>query len=796
MTLNNQDLDPEGAKITAPDERDKHQHVVLPEKLDANGNGLTEFAAGSDSKPHRHKMKNGRPVPHENPDMNYVSRHPGPLRSVDMFQERTTIQTLIFDKKNFDLKAATKWARDNNFKVTKTDETGTSFRIRQKNPGEFKPKSFRTITLRAGIKAVIGRPKMQMNEVLPDIRFMEFMAAPFSVYGGKRNLAAKIAAMVPPHKTYVEPFAGAAAVLFARDPSEREILADVDPEKIAALRFLKSFSDGDARVLRRKNWTPSKNQFLALKDLKITDPVSRFHQWLYTRWNSFGNRGDSWAVSSAHNWEKFIDVKMPRYRERLKNVKIYQADWKHIVRQFDSPETFFYFDPPYIGTSNKKARFFKEPTADELRQFIANIRGKFLISNSDVPEIRQAFAKFRIQGVEVSTNVDQVHKTSQKVRKEVLISNYEVVAKHAEDLPEEKKGEAADSAREGKVIPGRFFSMPKPKVGAKPNQPFDIGNFLEHFDENDFPVFSSKKFSGIRGQIHRVNGKITIYTDDAQDITSRLPKIVAEALKLRGENFALDAEFELWIEGMKQSRDAMHEYLASQSPPDDKNVVANVFDLPSANDVIEKRFDELGKIGITQSTSAVPNTGTFNIVPHVVSKTHRELGSQTDMLRRLTGSEGNVAKKSGSQYSLSGVTGDEWIKFRNTGRARVVVTDKVDTEVRGAFSFEIGLPLVQGFKAAGESVRKMGEREVLIVGKASSPEGLHPNVGDTVEVEFSPLKHQLFSDGVERISFGVPRLLTISELPPQDVTEAIRAAKDGFTYEKQEVKNLEALHCE
>lgn len=68
----------------------------------------------------------------------------------------TTIQTIIFDKSKFKKGEATKWAVEHNFKDNKVDETGSSFRLRQKEPGLFKTGSFRTISLTDGVKAVIG----------------------------------------------------------------------------------------------------------------------------------------------------------------------------------------------------------------------------------------------------------------------------------------------------------------------------------------------------------------------------------------------------------------------------------------------------------------------------------------------------------------------------------------------------------------------------------------------------------------------------------------------------------------
>ena len=70
------------------------------------------------------------------------------------------MQTLVLDKEKFPTaRAARRWANNHDFISTKVDETENSFRLRQRDPGEFKEGSFRTITISDGIKAVIGRLK-------------------------------------------------------------------------------------------------------------------------------------------------------------------------------------------------------------------------------------------------------------------------------------------------------------------------------------------------------------------------------------------------------------------------------------------------------------------------------------------------------------------------------------------------------------------------------------------------------------------------------------------------------------
>jgi len=76
----------------------------------------------------------------------------------------TEIQTVICLKSRFkSLRDAIKWIRDHDFKVRHKgkapDTTSTSFRFRQRDPGDFKKGTFRTIELDKGVKAVVGTPK-------------------------------------------------------------------------------------------------------------------------------------------------------------------------------------------------------------------------------------------------------------------------------------------------------------------------------------------------------------------------------------------------------------------------------------------------------------------------------------------------------------------------------------------------------------------------------------------------------------------------------------------------------------
>jgi purine-nucleoside phosphorylase len=71
-------------------------------------------------------------------------------------KESTTVQTLIFSKKHFTKSEAKAWAKSHDYKSSGVDETEKSYRIRQRDPGDFKKDSLRTIKMTTGVQAVVG----------------------------------------------------------------------------------------------------------------------------------------------------------------------------------------------------------------------------------------------------------------------------------------------------------------------------------------------------------------------------------------------------------------------------------------------------------------------------------------------------------------------------------------------------------------------------------------------------------------------------------------------------------------
>ncbi len=194
---------------------------------------------------------------------------------------------------------------------------------------------------------------------------------------GKARTAAYLASLLPPHHTYVEPFAGSAAVLFAKPRSAVEVVSDLDPEIAQAFRSAAYLTEADRHALCQRDWRGDRGTFDALKKREPTNAIDAFYRFLYTNHFSFLKRRDGFspnATGKVYAAEKRLASAMPR----LSGVTPESGDYERVMRKYDSEDTVFFVDPPYAGCNGGIA----ESLFDEKRFFdvLKSLRGKFLMT--------------------------------------------------------------------------------------------------------------------------------------------------------------------------------------------------------------------------------------------------------------------------------------------------------------------------------------------------------------------------------------------------------------------------------
>ena len=182
----------------------------------------------------------------------------------------------------------------------------------------------------------LAKARALVAQLAPDLVEKTVWGSP----AGKKRLAKRLAAMLPAHKTYTEPFAGSGAVLFEKEPAATEAINDADPEIAAAYKILQKLTPEDIAKLRDMDWTGSAETFKRLKGEKPKGDLAKLHQFLYLTHFAYGKiRGKSFSPSTA-GIEANTPARVEKFAPRLKNVQVFSGDYEPVVRKFDE-ERFF-----------------------------------------------------------------------------------------------------------------------------------------------------------------------------------------------------------------------------------------------------------------------------------------------------------------------------------------------------------------------------------------------------------------------------------------------------------------------
>jgi DNA adenine methylase len=250
------------------------------------------------------------------------------------------------------------------------------------------------------------------------------MAGLLSYIGGKNRLAKQIIKIFPEHTTYVELFAGGAQVFFRKEPSKVEVINDLDGDLVNVYKVCQNHYEELLRYFRFVLVSRTWFDLLKKTDPKTLTDIQRAARYLYLLKNCFA----SLVVNPVYhrnvvqppgfNLERLPEL-IEKAHKRLERVQIECAPYEEVIEHYDRKGTLFYLDPPYYGRKLYRHNF-SHADFEKLSEQLSRVRGKFVLSLNDVPEVRSLFRRFHIKGVDL-------HYTSQKHAgrryQEVLITN-------------------------------------------------------------------------------------------------------------------------------------------------------------------------------------------------------------------------------------------------------------------------------------------------------------------------------------------------------------------------------------
>lgn len=261
----------------------------------------------------------------------------------------------------------------------------------------------------------------------------------FGWYGGKFSHLDWLLPLLPRCHHYCEPFAGSAAILLNRAPSPVETYNDLDGEVV---NFFRICRDQGEQLTRAIALTPfSREEFaLACKldpEVSLLERARRFYvraRQVRTglaqtatlgRWGNCKNTSRAGMSGIISRFLGGVEM-LPEIAERLLRVQIENRPACDVIRLYDSPQTLFYCDPPYVHQTRGDAKAYKYEMSDaqhaELALLLNRVKGKVAVSNYDCDLMNGLYSSPRWRKL---VNGPRTNHATKGQRVEVLWTNYE-----------------------------------------------------------------------------------------------------------------------------------------------------------------------------------------------------------------------------------------------------------------------------------------------------------------------------------------------------------------------------------
>lgn len=259
------------------------------------------------------------------------------------------------------------------------------------------------------------------------------MKTPITYYGGKQTMLRHILPLMPQHTNYTEAFCGGAAVYFAKEPASGfEVIND---QLQCLVTFYQEVVANFDRLKERIDLTPHSRDVHTHARHILAFPC--FFTRLDIAWAvwtlsriSFASKldGTFGYDRSGRTLKKLCNAKVAfdaSIRERLDRTTIENRDALEVIRLYDTPETFHFIDPPYVGSDCGHYKgSFTEQHLTQLLDLLTQIKGKFMLTMFPNDNIERYATEhgWTIHPIERTISAS---KTTRRKQEEWIICNYQ-----------------------------------------------------------------------------------------------------------------------------------------------------------------------------------------------------------------------------------------------------------------------------------------------------------------------------------------------------------------------------------
>jgi DNA adenine methylase len=303
------------------------------------------------------------------------------------------------------------------------DNTGSLFEIRQPVKQALSPRLY----LDQGRRGIAQKENKAMSHSqFPQVCRSCVPPAPY--IGGKRLLAKRLVSMIEavPHESYIEPFLGMGGGFLKRTKRARsEVVNDISKDVVNLFRILQRHYVAFMEMLKFQISSRSEFDRLLAQPAETLTDLERAARFLYLQRLSFGGRvrAPSFGVSLGRP-ARFDITRLGSILEdisdRISGVIIENMPWQAIMDRYDSKDSLFYLDPPYYDCEKDYGDgLFSKADFTALAARLKGLKGRFILSLNDRPEIRNLFADFVITTVNTTYSVGKGNVPA----REVIITN-------------------------------------------------------------------------------------------------------------------------------------------------------------------------------------------------------------------------------------------------------------------------------------------------------------------------------------------------------------------------------------
>lgn len=209
--------------------------------------------------------------------------------------------------------------------------------------------------------------------------------------GAKWGMAAQIVSLMPPHRSYLEPFFGSGAVLFNKPPSAIETVNDIDGDIVNFFRVLRERPDDLAEAI---SLTPyAREVFDDAHANRGTDDFDRAYRFAirhkmahgFKTYQKTGFKIDVYARERSYcvgGWNR-LPSDLLDAAVRLKSVQIENRPALDLIRRFNHDNVLIYADPPYLLETRSGEQYRHEMTEQDhldLLEALKQHKGSVILS--------------------------------------------------------------------------------------------------------------------------------------------------------------------------------------------------------------------------------------------------------------------------------------------------------------------------------------------------------------------------------------------------------------------------------